>query len=177
VKDYDTAAKMSPPLRTETDRQAIIQGLVDNTIDIIATDHAPHSSLEKDVEFDRAAFGIVGLETSLALSLKLVQDNHLSLDTLVEKMSTVPASLLGLDSGLKPGNPADITVFDGNACYTIDPETFFSRGRNTPFSGFEVKGEVVLTMVQGRIVYQKAKTEDLLENESASQEKNRCQGK
>ncbi|MFO7750762.1 MAG: dihydroorotase [Desulfobacteraceae bacterium] len=155
VKEYDTAAKMNPPLRTENDRQAIIQGLADNTIDIIATDHAPHSPLEKDVEFDRAAFGIVGLETSLSLSLKLVQDNHISLETLVEKMSTRPAFLLGMDNGLKPGNPADITVFDGNACYTIDPATFFSKGRNSPFSGFDVKGDVVLTMVQGEVVYQK----------------------
>ncbi|MFO7886123.1 MAG: dihydroorotase [Desulfobacteraceae bacterium] len=155
VKDYDTFAKMNPPLRPETDRQAIIKGLADNTIDIIATDHAPHSLMEKDVEFDRAAFGIVGLETSLPLSLKLVQDGHITFEALIEKMSRKPAAILGIDNSLKPGNPADITIIDEKPEYALDPDTFFSKGRNTPFAGFKVKGEVVLTMVQGRIVYQR----------------------
>ncbi|MEA1969440.1 MAG: dihydroorotase [Thermodesulfobacteriota bacterium] len=155
VKNYDTFAKMNPPLRTEKDRQAVIRGLADNTIDIIATDHAPHSPLEKDVEFDMAAFGIVGLETSLSLSLKLVRDNHITLEALIEKMSKNPAALLGIDNGLKPGNPADITVIDPESSYTIDPDTFLSKGKNSPFAGFKVKGENFLTMVQGKIIFQR----------------------
>ncbi len=155
VEGYDTDAKMNPPLRTEKDRQAIIKGLEDGTIDCIATDHAPHTLLEKDVEFDRAAFGIVGLETALSLSLALVQDNHLTFEALVEKMSKKPASILGIDNDLKPGNPADITVIDPDILYTIDPETFFSKSRNTPFSGFKVKGDTYLTMVDGKVIFQR----------------------
>ncbi len=155
VAQYDTHAKMNPPLRTEKDRQAIIQGLADGTLDIIATDHAPHSPLEKEVEFDRAAFGIVGLETSLPLSLGLVQEGKLSLSQLIEKMSKNPATLLGIDNDLKPGNPADITIIDPEAYHTIDPDTFFSKGVNTPFVGFNVKGEAWMTLVQGRVVFQK----------------------
>ena len=155
VAQYDTHAKMNPPLRTEKDRQAIIEGLVDGTLDIIATDHAPHSPLEKEVEFDRAAFGIVGLETSLALSLALVQDGKLSLSQLIEKMSKNPAAILGIDNDLKPGNPGDITLIDPEAYHTIDPDTFFSKGVNTPFVGFNVKGEAWMTLVQGRVVFEK----------------------
>ncbi|SMC83532.1 dihydroorotase [Desulfocicer vacuolatum DSM 3385] len=155
VAQYDTHAKMNPPLRTEKDRQAIIEGLVDGTLDIIATDHAPHSPLEKEVEFDRAAFGIVGLETSLALSLELVQEEKLSLSRLIEKMSKNPAAILGIDNDLKPGNPADITLIDPEAYHTIDPDTFFSKGVNTPFVGFNVKGEAWMTLVQGRVVFEK----------------------
>ena len=155
VGQYDTHAKMNPPLRTEKDRQAIIDGLVDGTLDIIATDHAPHSPLEKEVEFDRAAFGIVGLETSLALSLALVQEGKLSLSQLIEKMSKNPAAILGIDNDLKPGNPGDITLIDPEAYHTIDPDTFFSKGVNTPFVGFNVKGEAWMTLVQGRVVFEK----------------------
>jgi len=155
VAQYDTHAKMNPPLRTEKDRQAIIEGLVDGTLDIIATDHAPHSPLEKEVEFDRAAFGIVGLETSLALSLGLVQEGKLSLSQLIEKMSKNPAAILGIDNDLKPNNPADITLIDLEAYHTIDPDTFFSKGVNTPFVGFNVKGEAWMTLVQGRVVFEK----------------------
>ncbi|ACN15867.1 PyrC [Desulforapulum autotrophicum HRM2] len=155
VGDYDTHAKMNPPLRSEADRLAVIKGLQDGTIDCIATDHAPHSPLEKAVEFDQAAFGIIGLETSLVLSLKLVQDELLSMETLVEKMSRNPARFLGLDNRLIPGNPADITVIDPDRVHVIDPETFVSKSRNTPFAGIEVKGEVLLTMVEGRIIYQR----------------------
>jgi dihydroorotase len=155
VKDYDTNFKMNPPLRSEKDRQAVIEGLVDGTIDVIASDHAPHSVDEKDLEFDRAAFGIVGLETSLPLSLKLVQDNFLSLADLVVKMSQQPARMLGIDNDIKPGNPADLTIIDLEAQYEIDPDKFISKGRNTPFAGRQVQGEAFLTMVDGRIVYQK----------------------
>lgn len=156
VADYDTNAKMNPPLRTETDRLAIIKGLADGTIDMIATDHAPHSKLEKEVEFDMALFGIIGLETSLFLSLKLVQDGEISMETLVEKMSRNPADFLGMDNRLIPGNIADITVIDPDRCHVIDPDTFVSKSRNTPFSGMEVKGDVFLTMVEGGIVFQRS---------------------
>ncbi|MBF0233457.1 MAG: dihydroorotase [Desulfamplus sp.] len=155
VARYDTNAKMNPPLRSERDRQAIIEGLADGTIDIIATDHAPHSPLEKDIEFDRAAFGIVGLETSLGLSLKLVHDETLSLEQLIEKMSKNPAALLGIDNDLKPGNRADITVIDMDAFWSVNPRTFFSKSKNTPFAGFNLKGEVYMTMVEGKIAYQR----------------------
>ena len=155
VAEYDTNAKMNPPLRTEKDRQAIIKGLADGTIDCIATDHAPHSSLEKDLEFDMAAFGIIGLETSLPLSLKLVENGILSFETLIEKMSKNPASILGINNDLKPDNPADITVIDMESCFTIDPKSFLSKSRNTPFAGFKVTGEAYITMVKGKIIYQR----------------------
>jgi dihydroorotase len=155
VIDYDTNFKMNPPLRSEKDRQAIIEGLVDGTIDMIASDHAPHSPDEKDVEFDRAAFGIVGLETSLPLSLKLVQDGVLSMAVLVDKMSKQPAKMLGIDNDIKPGNTADLTIIDPKVHYKIDPAAFVSKCKNTPFAGRKVQGEAFLTMVDGRIVYQK----------------------
>jgi dihydroorotase len=155
ILDYDTNFKMNPPLRSERDRRAIIQGLVDGTIDIIASDHAPQSVDEKEVEFDRAAFGIVGLETSLPLSLKLVQDGFLTLTDLVVKMSKQPAKMLKIDNDIKPGNPADLTIIDPETEYEIDPATFISKCRNTPFTGRKVRGEAFLTMVDGRIVYQK----------------------
>ncbi len=155
VGDYNTNAKMNPPLRTEKDRLAIIKGLSDGTIDCIATDHAPHSSLEKDLEFDRAAFGVIGLETSLPLSLKLVEDGFLSFEALIEKMSKNPASILGINNDLKCGNPADITIIDTKSVFTIDPDLFMSKGRNTPFAGLKLKGEAYLTMVQGKIIHVK----------------------
>lgn len=155
VKDYDTNFKMNPPLRTEADRQAIIEGLVDGTIDLIASDHAPHSTVEKDLEFDRAAFGILGLETSLSLSLKLVQDKHLSLEELIVKMAKNPARVIGMDNDIKPGNPADLTIIDTQASYTIDPDTFKSKSRNTPFGGKTVQGEAFMTIVDGKIVYKR----------------------
>ncbi|MBF0203081.1 MAG: amidohydrolase family protein, partial [Desulfamplus sp.] len=152
---YDTNAKMNPPLRTERDRQAIIDGLADGTIDAIATDHAPHSHLEKDVEFDKAAFGIIGLETSFGLSMKLIQEDRFSLKTLIEKMSKNPAAILGIDNDLKPGNPADITVIDTDSLWSVNPGTFLSKSRNTPFAGFSLKGEVHMTLVNGQIAYQR----------------------
>ncbi|MBF0242976.1 MAG: dihydroorotase [Desulfamplus sp.] len=155
LSKYDTNAKMNPPLRAEKDRQAVVEALADGTIDIIATDHAPHSLLEKDVEFDRAAFGIVGLETSLGLSMQLVQDGILSLENLIEKMSKKPAQILGINNDLKIGNPADITVIDPNSFWSVDPKTFVSKSRNTPFGGFSLKGEVYMTIVEGKITYQR----------------------
>ncbi len=155
VLDYDTNFKMNPPLRSEADRRAIIEGLVDGTIDMIATDHAPQDVDEKEVEFDKAAFGIVGLETSLALSLRLVQDGFLSLTDLVVKMSKQPAKMLKIDNDIKPGNPADLTIIDPEIAYKINPATFISKCKNTPFTGRQVRGAAFLTMVDGRIVYQK----------------------
>lgn len=153
VKNYDTNFKMNPPLRSAADRKAIIDGLLDGTIDLIASDHAPHSVVEKDLEFDRAAFGILGLETSLSLSLRLVHDGVMPLETLISKMSKIPAQTIGVDNDIKTGNPADLTVIDPEMAYTIDPETFYSKSRNTPFGGWQVKGQTVMTIVDGNIVY------------------------
>ena len=153
VKDYDTNFKMNPPLRSEEDRQAVIQGLSDGTIDVIASDHAPHSVVEKDMEFDMAAFGIVGLETSLSLSLKLVHDGFLTMGNLVNKMAKNPAKIIGVNNDIKPGNIADLTIIDPEDIYEIDPGTFKSRSKNSPFSGIKVKGRAFLTMVNGKVVY------------------------
>jgi len=154
VKDYNTHFKMNPPLRSQADRKAVIEGLVDGTIDLIASDHAPHSVVEKDVEFDQAAFGIVGLETSLPLSLKLVSDKILTLETLVDKMAKQPAKMIGMDNDIKKGNPADLTILDLEKTYKIDPATFKSKSRNTPFSGRRVKGCAFATIVDGKVIHQ-----------------------
>ncbi|MBT3176475.1 MAG: dihydroorotase [Desulfobacula sp.] len=153
VKDYDTNFKMNPPLRSEEDRLAIICGLSDGTIDLIASDHAPHSVVEKDVEFDMAAFGIIGLETSLPLSLKLFHDKFLTLEELINKMSKNPAKIIGINNDIKPGNLADLTIIDPDVAYEINPESFKSKSKNSPFSGMKVKGRVFLTMVNGKVVY------------------------
>ena len=147
-------AKMNPPLRNGADREAIREGLADGTLDAIATDHAPHSSKEKDVPFDSAANGIIGLETAVSLSLNLVRDGVLSLTRLVEKMSTNPASILGLESGLRVGQPADITLIDPDVEYEVNADDFQSLSRNTPFDGWQLKGRPVLTIVGGRVVYE-----------------------
>jgi dihydroorotase len=154
VAAYDTRAKMNPPLRTEADRQAVRRALADGTLDAIATDHAPHSILEKDVEFDQAANGIIGLETALPLSLQLVADGVLSLTDLIAKLTVAPARLLGLPCGLIPGAAADITVIDPHRTWTVAAERFASLSRNCPFDGWPVTGRAVLTMVDGRIVYE-----------------------
>jgi dihydroorotase len=153
VKGYNTHAKMNPPLRSRDDRAAVCQGLADGTIDVIATDHAPHSSIEKEVEFDMAANGIIGLETSVSLGLKLVQDGVITMTGLIEKMSTNPAGILGLETGLVEGHPADITIIDPEKSYRVDADRFQSRSRNTPFDGWEMKGKAVLTMVGGEVVF------------------------
>ncbi|WP_020587576.1 dihydroorotase [Desulfobacter curvatus] len=155
IPAYDTNFKMNPPLRSDKDRAAIIEGLIDGTIDMIATDHAPHAEDEKQVEFDQAAFGIVGLETSLGLSLDLVAQGHLTLVQLVEKMAKAPAELMGLNNDIVPGNPADLTLIDINAGWTVDPNLFVSKGRNTPFGGRKLKGRAALTIVDGRVVYRR----------------------
>jgi dihydroorotase len=154
VINYDTNAKVHPPLRTAQDRKAVRGGLADGTIDVIASDHAPHSTVEKDVEFDAAANGLIGLETSLPLSLKLVAIGLLNLGDLVAKMSVNPARILKLSHiGLKVGNPADVTVVDLEKEFKVDANTFRSKSRNTPFNGWQLKGRAILTMVGGKVVY------------------------
>jgi len=158
VGEYDTHAKMNPPLRSSEDREAVIEGLADGTLDVIATDHAPHSVLEKEVEFDQAANGIIGLETSLSLSLGLVVKGILTMESLVEKMSANPARILGLEYGIKPGMLADVTIIDPDRAYVVNADNFRSLSRNTPFDGWEMKGKAVLTMVGGNIVFDELST-------------------
>ena len=154
VEGYNTNAKMNPPLRTEADRQAIIQGLADGTFDAVATDHAPHSILEKEVEFDAAANGIIGLETSLPLSLALVRDGVLTPKKLIELMSVNPAAILGVSGGsLSPGEAADITLIDPEREFHYTEDTVVSKSRNSPFLGWKLKGRAVLTMVGGRVTH------------------------
>jgi dihydroorotase len=147
-------AKMNLPLRREQDRAAVIEGLADGTIDVIATDHAPHAEYEKQRDMDRAPFGIVGLETALGLTLRLVHDGHLSLERTIECLTSAPARTVGLSMGtLRPGAEADVTLVDPEAKWTVDPERFHSKGRNTPFAGWQLKGRVVRTLVAGRTVF------------------------
>lgn len=156
VKKYSTDAKMNPPLRTKYDVEAVIEGLKDGTLDVIATDHAPHSRDEKKVEFDLAPFGIVGLETALPLSLKLVEDGHITLNQLIEKLTLKPSEIVNLGRGtLKEGSPADITVFDPEGQFNVNPDSFHSKSKNTPFSGWKLKGVVHFTIVSGDVVYSK----------------------
>ena len=154
LKDYDTNLKMNPPLRTEADRQALLVGLADGTIDIIASDHAPHCTYEKQVEFDVAPFGIIGLETELALSLALVQQKVLTLPQLIEKFTCNPAKLLRLPKGtLSSGADADVTVIDPTVRWTYDVTQSASKSRNSPFHGWELSGKAVVTIVGGRVVW------------------------
>jgi len=157
LETYDTNFKMSPPLRTEEDRQKLIEGLMDGTVDCIATDHAPHTSTNKDVEFDYAPNGIIGLETALPVSYTtLVAENGMSVDRLVELMSTNPAKIIRQASkgSLAPGMDADVTVWEAQTEYQIDPETFKSKARNCPFKGKKVYGKVIATIVGGEVKYE-----------------------
>jgi dihydroorotase len=160
VGEFETNAKMNPPLRTDRDRDALLAGLADGTIDCIATDHAPHHADEKAMEFDRAPFGIVGLETSLSLGLThLVETGRVDLARLVDLMSTTPARLFGLGRGtLAPGAPADVVCFDPSGVAAVDPATFRSLGRNTPFAGHRLAGRVVATVLGGRITFDAIET-------------------
>lgn len=152
VLKYGTLAKMNPPLRTEDDRQAIIRGLADGTIDIIATDHAPHSKEEKDRSITAAPSGIIGLETSLALGItSLVRPGHLTMLQLLEKMTVNPAKLYGLPSGrIEEGAPADLILFDPEEKWT--PTEYVSMSSNSPFTGWELYGKVKMTICGGKIV-------------------------
>ncbi len=153
VLAYGTLAKMNPPLREEADRQAVIEGLKDGTIDMIATDHAPHSEEEKARSITEAPSGIVGLETALALGItNLVDTGYLSIEILIERMSTAPARLYKLSAGtLSEGAPADLVIFNMGASWTV--ETFLSKSSNSPFVGQTLKGMVKYTIVDGKVVY------------------------
>jgi len=155
VVGYDTNTKMKPPLRSEDDRRAVIEGLADGTIDAVASDHAPHCSEEKEVEYDLALFGIVGLETSVSLGLdQLVAPGTLSLKRFVELYSTGPARVLGLERGsLAPGSRADVTVFSPAKPAVVDPAKFRSKSRNTPFGGRTLRGSPLMTIVGGKVVH------------------------
>jgi dihydroorotase len=149
-----TDTKMKPPLRSEADRLALLEGLADGTIDAIASDHAPHHRDEKDVEFSQAPFGIVGLETTLSLCLdRLVRSGIVSLSRLVDLLSCGPARILGLPLGtLAPGSPADVTIFHPESELTVRSQDFRSKARNTPFEGWKLRGRPVATVVAGRRV-------------------------
>jgi dihydroorotase len=151
VRGYNTMAKMNPPLRTADDVAAIRQGLKDGTIDVIATDHAPHGMDEKSGEFDYAPFGIVGLETALGLTLKLVEENVMTPAEAIGKLTLNPAAVLKIEKGtLSVGADADITLIDPNVAWIVDSSQFKSRSRNTPFNGWQLRGRAVQTIVGGR---------------------------
>jgi dihydroorotase len=151
---YDTATKCAPPLRSEEDRATLRAALADGTIDCIATDHAPHAVQEKDVEFDRAAFGMTGLETALGLGLRLVAEGVLSLATLIHRLTAGAADCFGLPGGrLRRGAPADLVVFDPEGAWRVEPHKMQSRSHNTPFAGWELRGKVARTLVAGRTVH------------------------
>ncbi|HUI66679.1 MAG TPA: dihydroorotase [Nitrospirota bacterium] len=152
VRGYNTLAKMNPPLRTGDDVAAIRQGLKDGTIDVIATDHAPHAMDEKSGEFDYAPFGIVGLETALGLTLKLVQEGVFSMTEVIRKLSVNPALILKLEKGtLSVDADADITMIDSNEDWTVDASQFKSKSKNTPFDGWKLRGKAVRTIVGGKL--------------------------
>ena len=156
VGDYDTRFKMNPPLRSAADREALIVALGDGTIDAIASDHAPHARYEKEVEFDRAAFGITGLETALALALTLLhREKRIPLARIVELFTAGPARALNLRGrgSLARGAPADVTIFDPNRRWTFDASKSLSKSRNTPFDGWQLTGKAVATIVSGQFAY------------------------
>ena len=155
VVGYDTNAKMNPPLRTAKDVEALREAVKDGTIDMIATDHAPHHYDEKEREFADAPNGIIGLETALAVSVtNLVETGHIDFRTLVEKMSCSPAKLFGLPGGtLSKGAVADVTVFDPGAEWTVEPSQFLTKGRNTPYAGMTLRGRAMCTIVGGNVVH------------------------
>ena len=156
VFEHGTLAKMNPPLRTKADRDALIEGLKDGTIDIIATDHAPHSAEEKARPLTEAPSGITGLETSLALGItSLVKKGHLTMVQLMEKMSLNPARLYHLDCGrLEEGRPADLVIFDPEKAWTVKAEEFASKSANSPFVGEELTGKVTYTICKGKVIYE-----------------------
>lgn len=155
IPGLDANWKMNPPLRSPRDVQAVIEGLEDGTIDFIVTDHAPHSAEEKALGMEKAPFGITGFETAFPLLYtRFVKTGRWSLAFLLERMTSIPASIFGLDSGvLKPNAVADLTVFDLELEQVVDPETFVSKGKNTPFTGWKLQGWPVLTMSEGKVVW------------------------
>jgi dihydroorotase len=155
VRSYSPDYRMNPPLRTRKDVEAMIAGIADGSIDCIATDHAPHAPIDKDLPFEDAANGVIGLETSVPLVWEhLVRKGVISISRMVELMSVNPSRILGLDRGtLKPGSVADVTVIDPDKEITIDSSEFESKARNCPFDGWTLHGAPVLTVVKGRVVW------------------------
>ena len=148
--------KMNPPIRSAEDRDALIAGLQDGTIDVVATDHAPHTAEEKSRGLERSAMGVVGIETSFAvIYTKLVKAGVISLEKAVDVLAEAPRKIFGLGGGLQGGEAADITVFDLEKQFTVDPSAFLSKGRSTPFEGWQLQGECCLTLVDGRVAYEK----------------------
>lgn len=157
VEGYDTNAKMNPPLRSRDDVEALRAGLKDGTIDCIATDHAPHSSMEKDIEFDKASNGIIGLETAFSVIYGLVEGGVLTLGEALRAMSTNPAKAFGLEGGrLSVGSPANIAIVDLGRSWTVDPSQLASKSKNSPWLGMELRGTVVKTVLGGNIVFSRA---------------------
>lgn len=154
VAGYDTNAKMNPPLRAKVDVEALRAGLKDGTIDCVATDHAPQSTIEKDVEFDKASNGIVGFETAFSLIYGLVLEGAITLNEAVKAMTLNPAKAIGLDKGsLRVGSSADIAIFDLDKEWVVDPKALRSKSKNTPYGGFTLKGKTVKTIAGGRVVF------------------------
>lgn len=155
LQGYDTNYKMNPPLRTQRDIDALLEGIADGTIEYLASDHAPHCSYEKEVEFDYAPFGIVGLETQLGVFMKhLVHEDVISLPELIKKFTIVPSNMLDLGRGtLRVGSIADVTVIDPDMEWTVDKEKFYSLGKNTPFHGDYLKGRAIMTIVGGKLIW------------------------
>lgn len=154
VSKFNPDAKMAPPLRSESDVRALREAVRDGTIDVIATDHAPHSPVEKDVEFDKAPNGIVGFETALPLILKIVRDGDLPLETALQRITSAPSSILRLDKGhLSVGAEADVTLIDPDIEFEVDPKQFYSKSRNTPYAGWKLRGRAIRTIVGGKTVF------------------------
>ena len=168
IKKFDTNYKMNPPLRSEEDRMAVIEGLQDGTIAVIATDHAPHTQTAKLVEFDHAPFGIIGLETAVPVTLtELYHKNYLSLSQVISKFTVGPASILGIDAGtLSVGAAADVTIIDPDCEYIVDVNDFYSKSRNTPFNGYAAKGRTMATFVDGVCIFSLLKESEPEDEES-----------
>ncbi len=165
---YDTATKVNPPLRTEADRESVLEAIRDGTLDLIGTDHAPHAEVDKLCEYDSAAFGITGLETALAALLGLVHQGELDLALLVRRLTCDPARAFGLPGGtLEVGAPADVCVFDPDERWVVDPAEFASKGKNTPLAGLPLRGRVVVTVVGGTIAYRSPSAAGRMDREEA----------
>lgn len=153
IRDYDTDAKMMPPLRSEKDRQALVTALQKGMIDAIATDHAPHAVIDKEVEFDCAACGVIGLETALGIVTQYINKSF-DLSKLIACLTMQPAGILGIESGgLAKGNAADVVIFDPRETWVVEPQHFHSKSKNSPFKGMKLTGRVRYTLVEGKIVY------------------------
>jgi dihydroorotase len=155
VVGFDTNTKMSPPLRSEEDRLALIEGVLDGTIDALATDHAPHHADEKMLDYDHAPSGVVGLETALGVALTVLHHSHgVPLARVIEMLTNGPARVFSLPGGtLVAGSLGDVTVFDPANEWTVDPQSFKSKSRNTPFEGSKLRGRVVVTLVDGKRMF------------------------